>query len=789
VSHLSETPVNETTLREEEVEKLWKAFKVIDADGNDAISAKELRQVMRSLGHNPTDIKLRDMFKEVNVDLTDTISFEEFTALLLAKPRNHQHSLKLAFSIFDKNNSGQITADEMRSVMSKFGLMDEELDEMLKEVDSDGDGSINFEEFCCLMPDEYESKTVYKDSIFSFNTSRLSTANMASTTQPTPQQAAADTASKVAELRELLVPHSQPCSQKGRGTSRLQMQIGLFRLLQGAAYRCFRESFSANCTTHLRVKNLPYRITDFVQFVQKVIELYKQLDVVEQACYPLLDAVVESITQEYARLQERIKNWKTLEKTAAMLAEEKATLEARCRSANVKEKFAAGIEFVLTMQNNLSLGDLVEGVLAISELNKLRGMELHEEMAPPPEKPQEDSYEYLQKWNRVILSHASEEVDGAMIPVAYWYEDFMPKLLAASSVSTKADIQSNTVPDEAALNKWYESAKKWGEFDRYGSDVVEGFLNCTSKQKLMLKQAWRLTRHYLNGVQKRRERLEAGRQSGALSQYVAFIDVYVGRTDVKNEQMRVSFPYYIGPAVWRFLHSTAEIICTKTCEQQTALISVFKDFFKLFAALYPCPYCRHHLNTHVVQNREADMYPVEYLMLGRDGHKSVFEVSLDNKLSTVVDGSCLRLFLWKLHNAVSSSIARSEEWYQKDEKAFYTTRYWPRLESELARVKALKHTSIATDFIYRIYDMLKPVEQLAEVKTTLPKLLGTGDQDKIDETFTALQNHIKYLEAAVIRGQFLQEIYHFDPNLVDEAPHFTPEEEEFARSGIFMEAL
>jgi hypothetical protein len=46
------------------------------------------------------------------------------------------------------------------------------------------------------------------------------------------------------------------------------------------------------------------------------------------------------------------------------------------------------------------------------------------------------------------------------------------------------------------------------------------------------------TRHYVNGVQKRRERPECGRESGVLSQYVAFIDVYVGRTDVKRADAR-----------------------------------------------------------------------------------------------------------------------------------------------------------------------------------------------------------------------------------------------------------
>ena len=788
------TPVEleKTAITDEQVEKLWSAFKVFDEDGNGGISAEELGLVMRSLGQTPNDIDLRDLIKEVDVDLSGTIDFEEFKALMVSRQGDRTSRLHLAFSVFDENNSGEITADEMRTVMSQFGLTDEELDEMVKEIDHDGDGSIDFEEFCKLVPQESEASIGYKDSPIALASSPQTTANsnsnVAATTESTSQEASTNLNSEVARLSQLLAKH--PTGEQKRGTSRLQMQIGLFRLIQGAAYRCFRESFSANHETHLRVRNLPYRITDFVQFVKKAIELYKALGVVEEACNPVLDAVVESITDEYARLEERIKNWKTVEKTAEMLAEEKAMLEVRGKSATVKQKFAAGVEFAITLKKkSFSLRDIAEGVLAINELNRLRKMDLNEELAPPPAKSESHPREYLKKWNRVILSDASEEVDGAIMPVAYWYEDFMPKLLAAFSVTTASDIQSNTIPEEAALDKWYESVKAAGEFNRYGADVAEGFANCTPKQKLMLKQAWQLTHHYLNGVQKRREREEFGRESGALSQYVAFIDVYIGRSDVNNSQMRVSFPYYLGPAVWRFFHTTAEIVCTKTPEQQTALVAVFKEFFQLFATMYPCPYCRHHLNMYVVQNKEVEMYPVEYLLLGRDIHLTNFEVSLDAKLSCVVDGSSLRLFLWKLHNTVSSSIARSEEWYNKDEKAFYTTRYWPSLDSELAQAKALKYNSILTDSIYRLYGVLRLASRLAGVRTTLQKLLEKGDEEGIKEASMVAQDYILDLESAVITGNFLQDTYYFNPDLVDRTPHFTPEEEEFARSGVFVEVF
>ncbi|WP_088240095.1 EF-hand domain-containing protein [Calothrix rhizosoleniae] len=786
-------------MTEEEITKLWEAFQVFDVDGSGAISRHELGEVMRSLGQSPSETELRDMIKEVDIDLSGSIDFEEFKILMVSVQGDRQSRLKLAFSVFDEDGSGQITTSELHNVMSQFGLTDEELDQMIKEVDHDGDASIDFQEFMKLVPEESEITTGYKDSPVSFTSSPTSspannpptiTSDIASTISSTtsPAKEIKNDNPEVARLKELLAQHPQ--EQKERATSRLQMQIGLFRLIQGAAYRCFRESFSANHETHLRVKNLPYKITDFVEFVQRAIALYKGLDVVETACHPLLDAVVESIESEYARLQHRIQNWNTITKTPQMLAEEQAMQEARRKSTSVKDKFAAGVEFAITLKKKqFSFRDIAGGVLAINELNRLRQMELNAELAPSPPKSVGDTKDYLQRWHRVILSDSSEEISGAMMPVAYWYEDFMPKLLAAFSVNTSADIPSNTVPDEAALAQWYEDTKESGKFDRYGADVLQNFSQCNLKQQLAIKQAWRLTHHYLNGVQKRRERQEFGRESGALSQYVAFIDVYLARSDVKDAQMRVSFPYYIGPAVWRFFHTTAEIVCTKPEAVQKALLVVFKDFFKLFATMYPCPYCRHHLNMYVVQNKEVDMYPVEYLLLGRDPQLNNFEVSMEAKLSTVVDGPALRLFFWKLHNTVSSSIARSEEWYHKDEKAFYTTRYWPSLDSELARSKALKHLTISVDRLYRLYGILKPASRLAGVRATLHKLLENNDQSGIRDACILAEEYIKELETAAIAGQFLQETYCFDPEIVDQTPYFTPEEEEFARSGVFVEVI
>ncbi|CAG2208547.1 CALM [Mytilus edulis] len=136
-------------LTEEQVAEFKEAFSLFDKDGDGTITTSELGTVMRSLGQNPTEAELQDMINEVDADGNGTIDFEEFLLMMARKMKDtdSEEELREAFRVFDKDGNGFISAAELRHVMTNLGekLTDEEVDEMIKEADLDGDGLVNYE--------------------------------------------------------------------------------------------------------------------------------------------------------------------------------------------------------------------------------------------------------------------------------------------------------------------------------------------------------------------------------------------------------------------------------------------------------------------------------------------------------------------------------------------------------------------------------------------------------------------------------------------------------------------
>merc|ERR1711966_585918 len=71
-----------------------------------------------------------------------------------------KQELREAFDLFDTDGSGAVDASELHVAMKALGFepKKEEIAKMVKEMDKDGDATVDFEEFCIMMAEKMNQK-------------------------------------------------------------------------------------------------------------------------------------------------------------------------------------------------------------------------------------------------------------------------------------------------------------------------------------------------------------------------------------------------------------------------------------------------------------------------------------------------------------------------------------------------------------------------------------------------------------------------------------------------------
>lgn len=114
-----------------------------------------------------TEKDAEEMLKGVDENGDGLIDFEEFCVLgeklvmgFEGKKKRKvededEDELREAFGVFDKDKDGLISVEELSLVLCSLGMNEgkkvENCKEMIKKVDLDGDGMVNFDEFKRMM--------------------------------------------------------------------------------------------------------------------------------------------------------------------------------------------------------------------------------------------------------------------------------------------------------------------------------------------------------------------------------------------------------------------------------------------------------------------------------------------------------------------------------------------------------------------------------------------------------------------------------------------------------------
>ncbi|ONH92559.1 hypothetical protein PRUPE_8G180800 [Prunus persica] len=140
------------SLSEEEIAGLREMFKAMDTDNSGAITFDELKAGLRRYGSTMKDTEIRDLMDAADVDNSGTIDYGEFIAATvhLNKLEREEH-LVAAFRYFDKDGSGYITVDELQQACAEHHMTDVLLEDIIREVDQDNDGRIDYGEFVAMM--------------------------------------------------------------------------------------------------------------------------------------------------------------------------------------------------------------------------------------------------------------------------------------------------------------------------------------------------------------------------------------------------------------------------------------------------------------------------------------------------------------------------------------------------------------------------------------------------------------------------------------------------------------
>ncbi|CEG68197.1 hypothetical protein G6F70_002369 [Rhizopus microsporus] len=127
------------------------AFSIMDTNSDGLVDMNDLKITFERLGQPATEEEIKEMLG----DATTPINFTVFLTLMADKLADidSENVLLKAFSAFDDDRDGKISADYLRECMMTMGdrFTNEEVDIMFKGSVIDEDGNFNYRDFVRIL--------------------------------------------------------------------------------------------------------------------------------------------------------------------------------------------------------------------------------------------------------------------------------------------------------------------------------------------------------------------------------------------------------------------------------------------------------------------------------------------------------------------------------------------------------------------------------------------------------------------------------------------------------------
>ncbi|KYN36119.1 Troponin C, isoform 1, partial [Trachymyrmex septentrionalis] len=149
-SHFLEEDTDTEAIQQE----LREAFRLYDKEGNGYITTEVFRDILHELDDALSPEELDMIIEEVDTDGSGTLDYDGEILRDAQEDLNKDQIalLKNAFNAFDQQKKGSIGTNMVGTILTMLGheLSENTLQEIISEVDEDGSGELEFEEFCTL---------------------------------------------------------------------------------------------------------------------------------------------------------------------------------------------------------------------------------------------------------------------------------------------------------------------------------------------------------------------------------------------------------------------------------------------------------------------------------------------------------------------------------------------------------------------------------------------------------------------------------------------------------------